>query len=629
MAKVFDIETDGLWPEVSKIWCLVITDTETLESTRYSDYDPEYENLDEGLKELSHPNMVLVGHNIGGYDLMVLRVLKGWEPHPTSTIHDTWIMSMVLNQKRTHKQGLGGWGEFLGEPKHEWTDWSRYQRAMMDYCVQDTIVNVKVYKHLIEEMKAIHRTNKLIAKGLWVESRFAVMEGRIREKGWLFDMAAAVKLLDLMQDRMSYIENLLEPQIGMLCVPTDARDEFKAPAWRKDGCYTVNTVKHFGYPIESGREERPIGGPFCRVEFEQGKLSSDKVLKHWLESIGWEPDEWNYERINGQFIKKSAKLTESSLILLGERGELVDEYNMIKNRRGILAGWIEEAKRDGRVHGRMWTIGTPTFRCRHEVVANLPGVKLDKQDNILKGVEGGFGYDMRSLFQCEEGMTIIGADSSGNQMRGLCHYLGNDEFTKEVIEGDVHMRNAITLAMFTGNEPKRKIAKPFLYAFLFGGGAGKLGLILTGKRDAKIGAQALDKFADSIPGMKPLIERLKDLFERTAANFGKNHAFIKGIDGRIVYTESPHKVLNYLLQTLEGVTCKAAAIYLEDKLIELGIPHYFAMHYHDEFAVVVPDKYADQVAALSIEAFTEAPKWFGVECMSGDAKQGKTYAEVH
>ena len=53
------------------------------------------------------------------------------------------------------------------------------------------------------------------------------------------------------------------------------------------------------------------------------------------------------------------------------------------------------------------------------------------------------------------------------------------------------------------------------------------------------------------------------------------------------------------------------------------------LHYHDEIAVVVPDQYAEYVRELSIKAFTEAPKEFGVMCMGGDAHVGKNYAEVH
>jgi len=247
----------------------------------------------------------------------------------------------------------------------------------------------------------------------------------------------------------------------------------------------------------------------------------------------------------------------------------------------------------------------------HEFVANLPSV-----DSV-------YGKEMRSLLICEDGFSIVGADSAGNQMRGLCHYIGNDDFTHEVINGDVHQRNADALGV------TRKLAKPWLYAFLFGGGAGKLGLILTGKRDAGVGQNAIDKFQDSIPGLKELRDSLGETFDKTSSAFGKDNAFIRGIDGRTIFVSSPHQVLNYLLQTLEGITCKAAIVWMKKELTKRNIPHYFTLMYHDEFCVVSPDEYAEEVKQLSIDAFTEAPKEFGVMCMNGSAHIGKTYGDVH
>ena len=118
-------------------------------------------------------------------------------------------------------------------------------------------------------------------------------------------------------------------------------------------------------------------------------------------------------------------------------------------------------------------------------------------------------------------------------------------------------------------------------------------------------------------------------YNNTSAAFGKDKAFVRGLDGRIIFVSSPHQVLNYVLQTAEGVTCKAAAVYLKRKLRERKIPHYFALHYHDEVAVVCKDEHVEEVRELSIEAFVEAPKWFDITCMGGDAKVGKNYADVH
>ena len=608
----FDIETNGFMPDVNKIWCMVLVNADTKEVQSFSDWDDDLPSLQEGLDELNRADIIF-GHNVIGYDLVVLKHLRGWSPDPKIKVIDTWIMSQCNQYKRRHKHSLEGWGEQLGFNKIEFSEFDRYSKEMLVYCIRDVELNVKVYEKLVSEAMSIIKKNPLYKKGLDVEMEFAVIESEIRNKGWYFDHESAEELLERLVKRITEIETVMEPRIGLRCIAVDGKDEFKEPAWRKDGFYTVATVKHFGFTQESGREERPIEGPYCRITFEQGKLGSDLVVKDYLYSLGWKPDEWNYKKVPGKPpVMTGPKLTDSSLEPLGEDGKLISEYNTLTSRLGILKGWIEESKRDGRLHGRMWTIGTPTFRCRHEVVANLPSVESE------------WGPEMRSLLTCEPGYTIVGADSSGNQMRGLCHYIGNDEFTNEVVNGDVHQRNADVLGV------SRKTAKPFLYAFLFGGGAGKLGLILSGVRDAKLGANALEKFQNSIPGMKELKESLESQYENTSNAFGKDWGYIRGLDGRLVFVASNHQLLNYLLQTAEGITCKAAIVYMKQALQREGITDfYFALHYHDEFAVVCKDEDAKRVAELAVEAFVEAPKWFGVQCMGGAAHIGKTYAEVH
>ena len=610
---VFDIETNGFYPEVDKVWMLVMINPDTNEVKQYVSKDGSINSsIKDGLEELNTADE-LIGHNIIGYDIPVLKYLTGWVPKDNQRVIDTWILSQTNQYKRDHKHGLEGWGGKLGYPKLNFEAFDQYSDEMLTYCIRDVELNVKVYKHLAEEAVKIIRKNPLYRRGLEIEMEFAKIESDIRVKGWKFDMAKAQSLLTEINNKLEAIEAVLEPRIGMQCVKVDKADEYKEPAWRKDGCYTVATVKHFNLPQEDGRTNRTIEGPYCRVSFEQGKVGSIEVVKAWLYSLGWVPDEWNVERINGQFVNKSPKLTESSLEPLGPDAMLVSEYYTIRSRKGILEGWIEAVKSssDNRLHGRMWTIGTPTFRCRHELVANLPSV-----DSV-------YGKEMRSLLICETGTSIIGADSAGNQMRGLCHYIGNDEFTNEVINGDVHQRNADALGT------TRKLAKPFLYAFLFGGGAGKLGLILTGKRDAKVGSEAIAKFQDSVPGLKELKESLEKQYNATTNTFGSEFAFVRGLDGRLVFVSSKHQLLNYILQTTEGITCKAAIVWLEKELKKRNIPFYFTLHYHDELAVVVKDEHAEEVAELSIQAFTEAPKEFGVMCMGGDAHIGKNYAEVH
>jgi DNA polymerase-1 len=452
--------------------------------------------------------------------------------------------------------------------------------------------------------------------------RFAMIEAQIRKRGWKFDEPRARELLAEMQAKMEAIENKINPQIGMVCVKKDSASEWKECLFKKNGEYALSTARWFDVEVVSGLyEDRLVEGDYCRITYEPGRLSSDKVLKAWLYSIGWVPDDWNVEKINGKFVQKSPKLTESSLKKLGDIGLAVDEYNSISNRHGILNGWLKEIEYDGRLHGRMWTIGTPTFRCRHEVVANLPKVGTK------------YGEEMRGLLLPEPNWVIVGADSAGNQMRGLCHDIGNAEFTAEVIDGDVHRRNADVLKPYMKDgithKEERDLAKPFLYAFLFGAGADKVSLILRGIRDKIIGQKAIDMFSDSIPGLKTLKDKLAKQFGKTKERFGPENSFIRAIDGRIVFVGSKHQVLNYRLQATEGITCKAAAVWFEDEAKKVDLPFNFLLHYHDEFAFETIPQRAEEARLLAIKAFTEAPKWFGIECMNGDGKIGNNYAEVH
>ena len=91
------------------------------------------------------------------------------------------------------------------------------------------------------------------------------------------------------------------------------------------------------------------------------------------QSIGWVPDDYTVKKIDGRWVKQSPKITQTSLTKLGPVGDMISEYYTIRNRSSVLDGWLDKIEGD-RLHGNMWTIGTPTFRVRHEVITNLPGV---------------------------------------------------------------------------------------------------------------------------------------------------------------------------------------------------------------------------------------------------------------
>lgn len=608
MKLVYDIECNGLTPDT--IWCIVAHNIDTKVTYKFSDHDNLHGSIKDGVRLLENAEL-LIGHNIIGFDNRVIDDLYGTDLNGKRN-HDTFVMSQVLSYKRTHRHGLAGWGEFLGNSKISFDDWDKYSREMLRYCVQDVMVNLDVYNKLLEEYKVVYARNPKIKRGLQVEHDVAVFNATVRKTGWKFDSEKAAATLKLMHARMETIEKELEPKLGMKTVYIDK--EPRTPKYKKNGDFNHHTVnqlaEYFGHEVKAG--DTHLIQPdevFQRSRQEQIDLGSTDLVKEWLLKNGWKPDEYQRKKIGFEWVTMGPKLTSTSLAAFGQDGKLIDEYYTLRSRKAVIEGWVNKVV-DGRLHGNMWTCGTPTFRARHEVIVNLPAVDAE------------WGKEIRELLIADEGMVVVGADSSGNQLRGLCHYVRNDAFTKEVIFGDQHQRNADSLGS------SRPVAKSYLYAYLFGAGDAKLGQVLTGKTNASAGAKSRVDFAKGIQGLQELKDKLAKLWKNT--RFSSGEGKIPGLDGRTIFVPSDHQALNYLLQSAEGITCKAAVSYQMEKIKEEGLRAEPRLFYHDETAWVSHPDDAARVGQILKESFAEGPKWFGVECMDGgDPSFGNSYADVH
>ena len=611
MRYVYDIETDGLLNEATTIWCLVAYNLDTGNVLKYSDHDPSLPGISDGVSVLRNADL-LVGHNIIGFDNPVVKKLYGVDLNRDVKCHDTFIMSSVLRYKRKHKHGLKGWGEFLSNSKIEYDDWSGYSKEMLRYCVQDVKLNVEVYNVLTKEFQKIAERKPIIAEGLRIEHDAAIFNSRVREKGWRFDVDKAEANLNRMRDRMAAIEAVIHPKLGERKVLIDK--EPKTPKYLKNGNYNSHTCRWLSEYLNRTVQPTdidlwPAGKEFQRFKMEPITLGSMELVKDWLLENGWKPDEYQKKKVGFDWVVTGPKLTSTSLAKMGEIGEMIDEYYTIRNRASVVSGWLDST-RDGRLHGNMWTIGTPTFRCRHEVIVNLPAVTA------------AWGKELRELFVADDGMVVVGADSSGNQLRGLCHYVGNEGFTREVIFGDQHQRNADSLGC------SRPVAKSYLYAYLFGAGDAKLGHVLTGKSNPSAGRKSREDFAKGIKGLQELKDKLAKVWKNT--HYSQGEGWFPALDGRPVFCPAEHQTLNYLLQSAEGITCKAAVSYAMRKIDEEGLRAEPRLFYHDEIAYVSHPDDADRVGEILKESFKEAPKAFKVECMDGgDYIIGSSYADVH
>ena len=286
------------------------------------------------------------------------------------------------------------------------------------------------------------------------------------------------------------------------------------------------------------------------------------------------------------------------------------EYFMITKREGMLKSWLEKARWHEdqgvyRIHGYVNSLGAGTHRMTHAApnVAQVPAPKSP------------YGKECRKLFTIRKGYKLVGCDASGLELRMLSHYMNDDKYTKELLEGDIHTANQLAAGL-----PTRDLAKTFIYGFLYGGGDAKIGQIVGG--GSKEGKALKKKFLEGTPALKKLREGV--------ANAVKERPWLKGLDGRIVRVRSPHSAVNTLLQSAGAIVCKYWLIEFMRVLDSRGIYAQPCANIHDEASVEVKEEDAEEVAKVMEEAFLTVSSMLKSNCLlEGEAKIGETWYDVH
>ena len=618
---VFDIETDGLLLECTKMHILAAYNLDTHEMKYWLEGDLSWQML------FDEADM-LAGHNILGFDIFALEKLFGWKPKKHTKIRDTLILSQTLNYKRFGNDGhsLKVWGIFLGDYKGEWTDWTQYSEAMLEYCLQDVRVTLKVYDTVMREFNALREKAPYLANYIRAEQAATTWCTRAQLAGWPFDVEKGQILAYRLREHMAMVTDKLEAALGFKVVAFDKEKgvvPVKVPKWIKNGAYDAHTARWFGVDPFDGLEGEPrtVEGPYSRIVIAPLKLSSVADVKLFLYRHGWEPTEWNMKvdpRTNRR-VKSTPKITEDSLELLGGEGKLYAEYTTAKARLGIVKTWLENVDENGLLHGDCMPIGTPSMRARHSIIVNGPSG------------DSAWGKEMRELFTTRAGWSLVGCDSAGNQARGLAHFLGDKDFINTLLHGDIHQFNADILTSIVKDMGidyvvKRSQAKRILYAFLFGASGAKLWSYIFGVAEQVKGNKLKAGFIKAVPGFANLLKKLENIYGKTS-QYGDG--YIPSIAGTRIYVDSFHKLLVYLLQSTEKATCSAAIMLTMERLEEANIPYIPLIFMHDEEDFMVPTEFAEQAAAIGKQSFVDGPKLFGVEIMDGDSKIGNNWYEIH
>jgi DNA polymerase I len=501
----------------------------------------------------------IVMHNGIGFDAYHLNRLWNTKIRLSQCI-DTLVLSRLLNPNREGGHSLDAFGKRLGLEKIEFKDYDAgLSEEMIEYCIRDVDLLERVY-HELQREKSFYGFGE---RAIEIEHEVAAIICKQERRGFKLDLPRSMALVAELSDRMGEIESELQRVFQ---------------------------------PITTERVSEKTGKRL-KDHVEVFNPGSRQQIAKRLQALGWKPE----------------KMTEKGSVIVDEttlsgvdipEAKLVAEYLMLQKRHSQVKSWLDAVEEDGRVRGKVITNGAVTGRMTHHSpnMAQIPSSSSP------------YGHECRACWTVDDGYKLVGADASGLELRMLAHYMRDDDYVREVCEGDIHTKNQIAAGL-----QERAQAKTFIYALLYGAGPAKIGAIVSG--GAKEGQRLIDSFLDNTPSLKTLRSKVERLAEKST---------LPGLDERQLHIRSAHAALNTLLQSAGAIVMKQALIILNRKLQKVKLNAHFVANVHDEWQIEVIEKDAEKVGQMAVQAITEAGEVLGLRCpLAGEYKVGNNWAETH
>lgn len=565
---------------------------------------------------------------------------------------------------------LEAFGYRLGVMKGEYKDecaklgialntiWQVWRPHLQDYCVQDVVVT----KALLHRIRKVNYSVRASA----VEHIVQGVMGQVTRAGFPFRENEAVTLYrTIYQERGTLgaeLRNLFPPWYapdGKQDYVRDAKGEkvlddkgkprkIKVPALcvvkrqRVEGGEKVKvkelnpaTGKMRTVTKTVGGVLYPEGARYTKIKLTEFNPNSRDHIARNLIKLGWEPIDFTDDG--------SPEVDETILAEVAglyPQAKPLSRFLLLQKRAGQIAegnqAWLKLV-RNGVIHAGYNTLGAVTRRATHS----------DPNIAQVPRVGSYFGAECRDLFWCgtlddpTAEVMLLGADLAGIELRMLAHYMAKYDggaYMDAVVNGDsatgtdVHSVNCRAL----GFEPKevyivngrsvkgRDIAKTFIYAFLYGAGAEKLGLILgVSKQKA---SRIKEKFLATLPALKNLIDAVKEKAGQTKT--------LVALDGGSLYVRSAHSALNTLLQSAGAVVAKfwiaeAVKLYEQHGWV-WGRDFIIRAWIHDELQFTVRKDIAEDFGRVTIQAIQQAGEALALRCpITGEYKTGRTWKDCH
>jgi hypothetical protein len=427
---IFDIETDGLLHQVTRVHCIAVMDFETGQIRRFRRNKHE-DTIQKGLDYLDTADTI-IGHNIIAFDIPVLEMLYDWSP--VSKIDDTMVHSRLRfpdikeTDYRLYEQdkmpgqligrhGLEAWGYRLdmwkgdykenkeqeglalgymkGSPELHHHVWGTWNEEMDDYCVQDIEVTAALWRAV-----QLRDTSSL---ALRVQHMLADLMARQELSGFPFQRDRAEQLRDELEEAKELLSVKIEKEFPGRFVPKKMMDT--APIGRNvngpdfpDFGFTEDEIEDrrwFGYPTcpekdgpkwkfktdENGKiishQRKYKGVWFTEIKWQEFNPRSRQQITNRLQDMGWDPEDEDYTE------KGNVKANDVILRRIADTYPVawhLADIMAINKLLGQLAdganAWLK-LERNGFIHASTNPCGAVTTRATHSYpnIAQIPSVK--------------------------------------------------------------------------------------------------------------------------------------------------------------------------------------------------------------------------------------------------------------
>lgn len=678
----FDVESDNLYLQAKNIWYIRF---KALDGSREMQVFPFRDGVQDSYDKIvewanSFPDgSHVVGFNHLGFDLWLLwrmldivpRVGKGgkdWFEGKHVQYVDGYILSQYLSPdnpkhsldylsngveneeegKINYRQSLIDAGA-LEKDAPNGAEFGFFHELLVPYCDRDVDATITVVKRLwakAQEMYGkdnwLHPSFRQMQKDYWLYSAQSFT-------GVKFSVEKAKALVAHVEIEMQKLKDEVDPLLPPRPLKTAEQAFYKQPSkpYTKSGEMSATFVKWlekhnaklvdgmihaYGFVVAvKANEILPV-----KLAME---IDDNLELKQWFMDAGWKASEgfWNFKKdpVTGKpmrdekrklilttpKIQNAGQICPNLLKLEGEIPKKVVRFLSLRNRLGVVTGWLENWRLpfDGRI-GASMTGYTPTFRVRHSVIVNCP--KADPK--VLLGAE------MRDLWTVEDGNWYNGCDAAALENRTVAQYTkkyDGGKFADLVLNGDSHSFNAfaffpslngkfdindITLKDNPDFKPWRNKSKTGAYLLAYGGGEAKLASSLNLSKSE--GKRAYDNYWSMNEGLG----KFKVAAEVYYSTTGKGK-YLPAIDQRILSIRGKNVIVNCLGQSCGAIAMSYAACLLDSWLGELylddlGRPYYLykgkqvkrISMVHDEYSFEVEDGVQEEVNALMEKAIVQA-----------------------